>query len=90
MTLYAFCFAAFCGVLWEFYEFTCDSFGMNLQRYLAAGQPKVGRAALMDTMTDLIMDVIGALLICCYLYFRLRKNPQILRTFFFHKKHRAK
>lgn len=90
VTLYAFCFAAFCGVLWEFYEFTCDSFGMNLQRYLAAGQPKVGRAALMDTMTDLIMDVIGALLICCYLYFRLRKNPQILRTFFFHKKHRAK
>src|SRR5699024_656151 len=47
--LYAFCFSVFCGVLWEFYEFTCDSFGMNLQRYLIHGQPKVGRDALMDT-----------------------------------------
>ncbi|WEV57708.1 hypothetical protein [Ligilactobacillus acidipiscis] len=85
VTLYAFCFSAFCGVLWEFYEFTCDSFGMNLQRYMAHGQPKVGRAALMDTMTDLIADVIGALIFCLYLYFKFKKDPGSLKNFFFHK-----
>ncbi|WP_346962905.1 hypothetical protein [Ligilactobacillus pobuzihii] len=84
--LYAFCFSVFCGVLWEFYEFTCDSFGMNLQRYLIHGQPKVGRDALMDTMGDLIADVIGALIFCLYLYFKFRKQPASLQNFFFKKK----
>lgn len=84
--LYAFCFSVFCGVLWEFYEFTCDSFGMNLQRYLIHGQPKVGRDALMDTMGDLIADVVGALIFCLYLYFKFRKQPASLQNFFFKKK----
>lgn len=86
VVIYAFCFSVFCGVLWEFYEFTCDSFGMNLQRYLSHGQPRVGRAALMDTMTDLIADVVGALIFCLYLYFKFKKEPQSLKNFFFHKK----
>lgn len=83
---YAFCFSLLCGVLWEFYEFTCDSFGMNLQRYMLNGHPKVGRGALMDTMTDLLCDFAGALLFCIYLYFKFRKDPGSLKTFFFNKK----
>ena len=83
VTFYGLCFAVFCGVLWEFYEFTCDSFGMNLQRYILNGQVQVGRAALMDTMTDLIADFAGAFIFCVYLYLRLRKDPNKLQNFFF-------
>ncbi|MCT3474516.1 hypothetical protein, partial [Lactobacillus delbrueckii] len=55
LCLYGVAFAVFCGVLWECYEFTCDGlFAMNLQRYLSAGRALAGRAALLDTMGDLI------------------------------------
>lgn len=81
--MYSVAFAVFCGVLWEFYEFTCDSFGMNLQRYMQAGRPLVGRAALMDTMGDLFADFIGALLFAAVAYLQLKKNRNWLKTFFF-------
>lgn len=81
--MYSVAFAVFCGVLWEFYEFTCDSFGMNLQRYMQAGRPLVGRAALMDTMGDLFADFIGALLFAVVAYLQLKKNRNWLKTFFF-------
>ncbi|MDD7593311.1 MAG: hypothetical protein PUJ57_03640 [Peptoniphilaceae bacterium] len=51
------------GVLWEIYEFTIDAFmpKQNLQRYAAIGGGLLeGRAALMDTMVDLIWDLTGA------------------------------
>ena len=81
--MYSVAFAVFCGVLWDFYEFTCDSFGMNLQRYMQAGRPLVGRAALMDTMGDLFADFIGALLFAAVAYLQLKKNRNWLKNFFF-------
>lgn len=85
ISFYAVAFAVLGGVLWEFYEFTCDSFGMNLQRYMKAGHPLIGRAALMDTMGDLWMDFIGALLFAIFVYYKLKKNQAWLQKFEFSK-----
>ncbi len=50
MGLLAFSFAVSIGVLWEVFEFTMDhAFGFDMQR-----------SGLMDTMGDLIVNVIGA------------------------------
>lgn len=85
ISLYATAFAMMFGVLWEFYEFTCDSFGMNLQRYMANGHMLVGRAALMDTMGDLIADFIGAVLFAAVAFVQIKKNDSWMQKFFFHK-----
>jgi hypothetical protein len=54
--LFIFSFAAFGGVLWEVYEFSSDQFfGLTLQ----GGGNK-------DTMTDLIADTIGGLVIAIW------------------------
>ena len=85
ISMYSVAFAVFCGVLWEIYEFTCDSFGMNLQRYMSNGHMLIGRAALMDTMGDLIADLLGALLFAIFAYIQLKKDNTWLEKFFFKK-----
>lgn len=82
--LFAFSFAVAAGAVWEIFEFTMDSlFGMNMQK-----------SGLVDTMFDLIVDTIGALVVSImgYAYLKhgrrsflndwierfLRKNPQFL------------
>jgi hypothetical protein len=50
IAFFAFCFAATIGVLWEVFEFSMDQlFGFNMQK-----------SGLIDTMGDLIVDLIGA------------------------------
>ncbi|MGC8203503.1 hypothetical protein ACP2AV_12460 [Aliiroseovarius sp. PTFE2010] len=50
--LFAFCFAMAIGALWEIFEFAMDqTFGMNMQK-----------SGLPDTMKDLIVDAVGALI----------------------------
>lgn len=50
MTFIAFCFAITIGAMWEIFEFSMDQlFGLNMQK-----------SGLIDTMWDLIVDVIGA------------------------------
>ncbi|WP_086351112.1 hypothetical protein [Candidatus Enterococcus clewellii] len=63
--LFGFCFSLTIGLLWEFWEFFCDCFfGMNLQQFNGIQKiPKIGQAALMDTMLDLLADFFGALLV---------------------------
>lgn len=66
MVLFAFCFAVSMGALWEIYEFSVDSlFGLHTQN-----------GSLVDTMTDLIVDTLGALLASFYgyMYEKYRKN----------------
>jgi uncharacterized membrane protein YjdF len=65
VAIFAFCFAVSIGVIWEIYEFTMDSVaGLNMQKYiLESGEILIGRAALADTMKDLIVDSLGALTI---------------------------
>lgn len=63
IALFSFCFATTIGVFWEIYEFSFDGLlGLNMQKFaLENGSNLLGRAALMDTMKDLIVDSIGAL-----------------------------
>ena len=62
--LFAFCFSVTIGSLWEIYEFIGDGlFGLNMQKFMTAqGELLVGHNALRDTMKDIIVDVLGALL----------------------------
>lgn len=58
MSMFAFCFAVSMGALWEIYEFGMDSmFGLNMQK-----------SGLVDTMWDLIVDSMGALVAAVYGY----------------------
>lgn len=63
VALFSLCFAITMGVVWEIYEFSFDGLlGLNMQKFaLENGVNLVGRAALTDTMKDLIVDSIGAL-----------------------------
>jgi hypothetical protein len=66
----AFCFAMTAGVFWEIYEFGMDeSFGTNMQRR---------ETGVVDTMIDLILNAIGALIASVAGYFYLRKGDNIL------------
>ncbi|MFW6437427.1 MAG: hypothetical protein ACOCZ7_00320 [Armatimonadota bacterium] len=64
VAVFAFCFAVSMGVMWEIWEFAADGIlGLNMQKFENAnGIPYIGRDALMDTMSDLIVDAIGALI----------------------------
>ena len=64
VAMFSFCFAVSIGAVWEIYEFSFDGLlGLNMQKFLLAdGTPLVGRAALTDTMKDIIVDTIGALI----------------------------
>ncbi len=74
VALFAFCFAIAVDVVWEIYEYVVDgALAMNMQKHAAAsGQALIGRAALGDTMTDLIVDSVGALFISLVGYVSLK------------------
>ena len=62
VAIFAFCFALAAGVIWEMFEFWLDSFfGMSMQE-----------TGIVDTMWDLIVDSIGALIVSAIGYFYLR------------------
>lgn len=72
IAIFAFCFAVTLGVFWEIYEFTFDGvLGLNMQKFaLESGEQLMGRAALQDTMKDLIVDCLGAFIMALVgLYF---------------------
>jgi len=59
---FAFAFAVSIGALWEIFEFGMDQiFGLNMQK-----------SGLIDTMWDLIIDVIGALIASIIGFFYLK------------------
>lgn len=74
VALFSLCFAITMGVVWEIYEFSFDGLlGLNMQKFaLENGVNLVGRAALCDTMKDLIVDSIGALVISILGYISLK------------------
>ena len=58
--VFAFCFALTMGVFWEFFEFGADRLlGYNMQKFRMPGQD-----GLVDTMGDLIVDAVGAIVAC--------------------------
>lgn len=74
VALFAFCFALSCGALWEIYEYTFDGLlGLNMQKFItASGETLVGHAALRDTMKDIIVDAVAALLMAALGYGQLK------------------
>lgn len=59
VVLFAFLFAVAVGAIWEIFEFSMDQIvGMNMQKAMFDDP-----SGLTDTMCDLIVDIIGALII---------------------------
>ena len=89
--IFAFCFAVSLGVIWEIYEFTVDGLlGMNMQKFaLGNGTPLIGRAALCDTMEDLIVDCLGALFTAIIGYISLHFQQKWFQRFTFHKNNKG-
>lgn len=76
VAFFAFLFAVGIGALWEIFEFSMDSFfGMNMQKEML-GDP----SGLTDTMWDLIVDTLGALVIALlgYSYIKTARNTSFL------------
>jgi len=78
VSLFAFCFALAAGAIWEIYEFAIDGvMQLNMQKYLTEeGAALCGRAALVDTMDDLISDTVAALAVSVVGYFSLKRERQ--------------
>ena len=76
VAFFAFCFAVTCGAVWEIYEYALDGLlGTNMQKVVTAtGEVMVGRDALHDTMTDLILDATSALAVTLVGYLGLRRT----------------
>ncbi len=76
MLLFAVSFSVLIGVLWEIYEYAFDGLiGLNMQKFaLEDGVLLVGRAALDDTMKDVIVDTSGALTTAAYGYISIRRR----------------
>lgn len=64
VALFAFSFAVALGAIWEIYEFAGDGlFGLNMQKFATEdGVLLIGRDAVSDTMKDIIIDTLGALI----------------------------
>lgn len=75
VSFFAFCFATTCGVVWEIYEYTADQLlGTNMQKFMTAdGVILRGHAALGDTMKDIIVDMLCALIIVVVGYWNLKR-----------------
>lgn len=76
VSLFAFCFALAAGALWEIYEYTFDGLlSLNMQKFaLEDGTLLEGRAALADTMKDIIVDALSALIISVIGFFTIKKD----------------
>jgi uncharacterized membrane protein YjdF len=76
VAFFAFLFAFGIGAFWGIFEFSMDSFfSMNMQKEML-GDP----SGLTDTMWDLIVDTLGALIISVlgYGYIKTAKNESFL------------
>jgi len=78
IALFSFCFALTAGAIWEIYEYLVDGLlSLNMQKFaLADGTELVGRAALSDTMEDIIVDAVSAMVISIIGYFDLKKKDR--------------
>ena len=79
VAIFVVCFSITLGMMWEIVEFLADAAtGSNMQRYSdsVTREPFLGRGALFDTMKDLILDTIGALVVAIIVYVDLKKNKE--------------
>ena len=87
VSLFSVTFALLFGVLWEIYEFSFDGIlGLNMQKFMEMSEggalvELAGRAALADTMRDLITDLVGAVLVSIFGYISLKRGKGWLEAF---------
>jgi uncharacterized membrane protein YjdF len=77
VAFFAFLFAVGTGAVWEIFEFTMDSlFGTDMQKTMLGDS-----SGLTDTMWDLIVDTVGALIISVlgYGYLKAKHDESFLR-----------
>jgi len=68
IALFGFAFAVAIGAVWEIFEFSIDTiFGVHMQK-----------SGLLDTMSDLIVDTWGALIIAILGYFYIRTEKSFI------------
>jgi hypothetical protein len=77
VAIFAFCFAVTIGALWEIFEFAMDGFfGASMQKPMLDDP-----SGLTDTMWDLIVDAVGALLVSIVGYRSIRdKRRSVVRS----------
>jgi len=77
------CFSICIGVFWEIYEFTFDSIlGLNMQKcFLEDGTALAGQAGITDTMKDLIVDTLGALVAAVGSFLSIKYNKGWLSSY---------
>lgn len=70
VAFFAFVFAVAIGAFWEIFEFAVDQlFGTTMQK------PMLGDSSgLTDTMWDLIVDTLGALVICVFAWWHMKRE----------------
>ena len=75
VALFAFCFAISMGVFWEIIEFSCDRLlGLNMQKFRMPSED-----GLVDTMTDLIVDTLGAFVVTLIGYIYMKDEKRMLK-----------
>ncbi len=92
LALFLVCFSVALGAMWEIIEYTYDSImGTNTQQFMATTTgsiysdsdiPYYGHEALKDTMTDLILDFVGSMIVAIYSIIRhddLKKNYSLIQ-----------
>lgn len=71
ISMFSFCFSLSVAVLWEIVEFMIDELGgFNMQK-----------TGITDTMGDLIVALVGALIVCMAGYIFLKQDPKIIKHF---------
>ena len=75
VALFAFCFSLSMGVFWEIFEFSGDRLlGLNMQKFRMPGED-----GLVDTMTDLIVDMVGALIVTLIGYIYMKDEKKMIK-----------
>lgn len=95
IVLFAFMFASTLGIIWELIEYGVDGiFKSNMQRFaeiniidgvVHIGDNLVGRAALKDTMIDIILNTLGSLIISILIYFDLKREHPFINEMYIKK-----
>lgn len=82
VAFFAFCFAMMLGGVWEVYEFISDGvLGTNMQKFaIEGGAVLQGREAVLDTMEDIIVDGIGAIVASTVGYLSIKYDFSFLNS----------
>jgi len=91
VVLFAFCFSLACELIWEIFEFSADSLiGSNMQRWqsdftidewlVIQNVSNWSNPGLIDTMKDIINNLIGATVSSVFVYFSTVRGNQYIKS----------